>query len=261
MSSFRIKLNNYGELDMTTEALRVLPQAETAEASQNNKELSVKKLVDEIIDKRFEENQFETVEEYIKYQLENSGGITKDPKLYKDSKIHLLGRLEINNMVKSGLNWNHVVTDSATVLDGKITRYEYLPLARQGIRTNLKTSDINEYMKHNACDIVRTKENYVVDRTFRVASPGELDFSSVTAKKVFWYDNGTVDLNRLPTAREGFYGLRAENILGTGTSLAKTAKMKGLGAEVVKELKAREPGVLQRIFSFGGKHSNTSSGN
>ncbi len=200
--------------------------------------------------------QFETKEEYIKFLLDTNK-ISYDKNKIKNSIIYLKGHLDIDDRVKSGLDWSDVVVTSATVAPGKISKYQYLPCAKSGIKTNLHTLSTDEFMKHNAFYALKKGDKYFVPGIFRIPAAETLpDFSQVCADKVYCYYRGKIHLERLPNASNGIFGIRAENIITRHPNIIKTAKAKGLGKNICKELKKREPSILQKwIVTFSGNNA------
>ncbi len=199
---------------------------------------------------------FDTKEEFIKYLIETHQ-IVYQKSYKKDGTIHLLGNLIIDKRVKSGLDWSDVEATSASVEEGLITKYRYLPRTQKGVKTSLTTTSLDEYVTHNACKMQKRGDKYVYNGTFRIPNASKLpDFSRLTAKKVFCYYKGKIDLEHLPYTEEGIFGLQAENIITQGGDICKTAKAKGLGKNICRELKKREPGFLQKfLVSFSPKQS------
>ena len=200
--------------------------------------------------------QFETKEEYIKFLLDTNK-ISYDKLRIKNSIIYLKGHLHIDERVKSGLDWSDVVVTSATVASGKISKYAYLPCSKAGVKSNLHTLSIDEFMKHNAYHAQKKNGKYIVPGIFRIPAADILpDFSLVQAEKVYCYYNGKVNLERLPYASKGIFGIKAENIITPMPNALRTAKAKGLGKNICRELKKREPGLWQKwIVTFGFKSS------
>lgn len=225
------------------EAKRILP-IEVNEGSADS--------VREAVSQEIKDNQsnlpFETKEEYIKYLIE-SKEIRKDEKKYNDGFIHLKGHLVINNRVKAGLNWSDVETDSASVETQMIKKYAYLPRTRNGVKTELETTKLDEFLYHNSCEAMVTNGKYQVKGIFRIPNSKKLpDLSSLKADVVLCYNSEKLHLNQLPTAEKGFYGLDSANIIAQGLNISKTAKAKGLGKNICRDLKAREPNMLQKFI-------------
>lgn len=107
---------------MSNERLRILPSAEELQDSASSSRDDVTRQVDDIIAKTFEILQFETKEEYIKFLIEENE-IQKDNTPRPEEELDLIrlkGHLEIDNRVKSGLDWSDVVADTINVISGKL---------------------------------------------------------------------------------------------------------------------------------------------
>lgn len=103
---------------MSNERLRILPSAEELQDSASSSRDDVTRQVDDIIAKTFEILQFETKEEYIKFLIEENE-IQKDNTPRPEEELDLIrlkGHLEIDNRVKSGLDWSDVVADTINVI-------------------------------------------------------------------------------------------------------------------------------------------------
>lgn len=176
---------------------------------------------------------FYTKEEYIK-SLIDTQQIRYHHLAKHDDQIHLKGCLVINNNVMSKLDWSDVIVDSAIVEKGLISCYKYLPKTRCGIKTELKTCNIDEYMQHQAIDAVKTNGIYLVKGIFRIPDIDVLpDFSSVVADKVYCYKKGKIDLLKLPTAHQGFYGISPENLECHQKNAFKIARKKGFSKQQI----------------------------
>lgn len=192
--------------------------------------------------------EFETKEEYIKSLLDNGEGISKYSQKFNDDKIHLRGCLKIDRRVKSGLDWSDVIADNAVVEDGQVSRYDYLPMTLQGVKSSLSAENTAQFMMHNAYGEKASGEKYTLKRTFRVNCTENMpDLSNVTAERVIWYGNEKIDLDKLPHAEKGFFGIKSENIITHGRDITRRARKAGLRQETLEALKQREPGLLQRL--------------
>ncbi len=235
---------------MANEKTRILPTEviENPDFQSSARNLTTQSVRDKITDK-FSESQFETKEEYIAHLIEQHK-IRKASNPSDKDKIYLSGCLIIDNTVKSGLDWSDVVADSAIVFDGLISKYQYLPLTKNGVKTSLTTSSLDKFMKHNACEAEKNNGCYYVKGIFRVPDIGVLpDLSPVSADRVLCYHKGKLELEKLPYGREGFFGLPADHIITKSRNCVKIAKAKGFSHETFKALKARQPGVFQKLRS------------
>lgn len=243
---------------MTTQKPRILTaeQAALAEnpALQNNKATLVNRI--EEIKTHKTSPKFETIEEYLADGI-TSGSIIKDPAEHNDDFIHIKGHLLIDgSKVKRG-DWSYVVADSAKVVGNQegcaIKDYKFLPLTRFGVMTSLRTDDVNEFIKHNACERY-TRENgkIKVKGALRIPANTPLpSFKDVEADEVFWYPPKSykVDVEDLPTANKSFYGISAEAIQSKQPKLAARAYRKRIGKNVCKDLARREQNGLTRWIS------------
>ncbi len=195
---------------------------------------------------------FDTKEEYITHLIRQKE-INKDPRHYNDGMIHLLGTLKINQRVKKGLNWNDVVVTSAIVDKGMISRYQYLPKTKKGVKTFLNIPNLELYMLHNNFDTVCSKDGYSLDILRIPSEASHLDFSSVRAKLTLFYGQ-RIALSKLP---------QSGNILGLNPSYLevdcpdayRVAKIKGCGAEILNILKPRNLLVTYFYRLLGKKNS------
>lgn len=228
---------------MTDEKIRI-PESDTVNSANSSRE-DISSIVQNVIKESL--IKFATKEEYIK-ELLDKNEIKKADGEFGDSCIHLKGHLPIDNRVADGLNWNDVVVDSASVMDGKISQYKYLPLTRLGVKTNLSTENIAEFIKHNSFDAQEKDGKFFVGGIFRVPNIEKLpDLSTVVADKIFWYaKDKKIKLEDLPTAKNGFFGLASENIIANGNKVAKIAKEKGLGKNIRNDL---APSLFNKIFN------------
>lgn len=241
-------------------AVKAITQGTETAVNQPNTDtaLKLKAGVGKILSGQFSAWEFETKEEYIKSLLDNSEGISKHSQKFDDDKIHLQGCLKIDRRVKSGLDWSDVVADTAVVVDGQISRYDYLPLTRQGLKSSLCAENTEQFMRHNAYGENIVGEKYILKKTFRINSTEKMpDLSNVTAERVIWYGCGKIELDCLPRAEKGFFGLSSENIITRGRDIARRARKAGLRQETLSALKQREPGLLQRLKkSLGSSKDN-----
>lgn len=203
------------------------------------------------------EVQFATKEEYIKH-LVDCGAIKKSPNHKNDNFIHLQGHLIIDQTVAAGLSWNDVVVQgTAKVLPGQISQYPYLPLTTNGVATELKTQDIQEFMQHNYCGFGYKDGKFTIPGNLRITNFDDIpNLGSVSADKIFVYDDKKtkIKLENLPTARNGYYNLPAKRIDTTGIKDPyKVARYKGLSKHICNEL---APGFFSRIFGNSKNNKN-----
>lgn len=190
--------------------------------------------------------RFATKEEYIKYLIDHRK-IKRDYRPCKDGKIHLKGCLKIDSAVTQHLDWSDVYVDSAIAEAGTVSKYQYLPHARMGVKTELTTSDIDEYMSHQAFEADRQDKRYIVRGVFRIPNQDNLpDFSRVTADHVYCYKEGKIDPARLPTALEGFFGISPEKLDCSAPDAEKIARSKGLKR---RQITHEKPGLFKQLFS------------
>lgn len=192
---------------------------------------------------------FETKEEYIAHLIKTKE-IQKDPCRHNDGMIYLKGTLKIDKRVKKGLNWNDVVATSAIVEKGMISRYQYLPRTRKGIKTTLNIPSLELYMFHNNFDAICSNNTYKVD-LFRISEQAShLNFSSVSANLTLFYGQH-IALSRLP---------QSQSILGLNTARLEidcpdayyVAKQKGCGSDILNILKPRSS-IITCIYRLIGK--------
>lgn len=185
---------------------------------------------------------FDTKEEYITHLIRQKE-ISKDPRRYNDGMIHLLGTLKINQRVKKGLNWNDVVATSAIVDKGMISRYQYLPKTKKGVKTFLNIPNLELYMLHNNFDTICSNGQYTLG-TLRISSEAShLDFSSVRANLTLFYGE-RIALSRLPQSKN-ILGLSPAHLEIDCPDAYRVAKAKGCGSEVLNILKPRS-----QIFAY-----------
>lgn len=190
--------------------------------------------------------RFATKEEYIKFLLDNKK-IKRDRQTCHDGKIYLKGCLKIDNTVVKHLDWSDIVVDSAVVENGVISKYKNLPHTRTGIKTNLTTLNIDEYMSHQVYDATKKGENYIVNGILRIPDIEKLpDFSSVTANQVFYYKKGIINPALLPTALNGFFGIGPDNFGNLSAEAFKIAKSKGLRR---KQITNDKSGIFKHLLT------------
>ena len=195
---------------------------------------------------------FDTKEEYITHLIRNKE-INKDPHNYNDGMIHLIGTLKIDNRVKKGLNWNDVVVTAAIVEKGMISRYQYLPKTKKGIKTNLSIPNLELYMLHNNFDTICSNGHYTLNILRISSEASHIDFSIVRSKLTLFYGQH-IALSKLP---------RSNNILGLNPShleidcpdAYRVAKERGCGSEVLNTLKPRSQLVAYVYRLLGKKNS------
>lgn len=201
---------------------------------------------------------FETKEEYLKFLIERGEIKFSTVRKAVDGKLRFDGHLLIDDRVKSGLDWSDIEISSATVQDGMISKYTYLPCTRHGVKTSLSPKNTEEYIKHNACEAIRKENKFLIKGMFRIPNLANLpNFNMVYADKVLCYYEGKINLSQLPYAKAGFFGIKIENINRQEPELYKTAKAKGLGKNICAELKKEEPKLWRKwvdAFSFD-KHN------
>lgn len=182
-------------------------------------------------------SHFETKEEFITYLIEKKE-LTKDTHHHNnDGFIYLKGVLKIDQRVKSGLNWSDVVVTSAIVEDGKISKYNFLPMTYKGIKTKLKAPDTVSYMKHNNFD-AQIKNNFWHVKTFRIPESAEhLNFSSVKAELTLFYGK-RIDLSKLPIA-DITLGLGLKELSIDCPNAYNRAKEKGCGRDILIALQPK----------------------
>lgn len=202
------------------------------------------------------EVQFATKEEYIKH-LVDQGSIKRSQEKFNDNLIHLQGHLLVDQSVAPGLNWNDVaIQGSAQIMSGQITQYQYLPLTTSGVATELKTKDTQEFIKHNYFNAKHQDNKFIIKSTLRIHNFNDMpDMKDIIADKVFLYNQkNKVNLEDLPTALNGFYGLSADKIATSGIkNVAKVAKTKGLSKKVCNEL---APSFFSKIFGNAKSNKN-----
>lgn len=199
--------------------------------------------------------RFATKEEYIKHLIDHRK-IKRDHRSCKDGKIHLKGCLRIDDSVAKHLDWSDVYVDSAIAENGTISKYKYLPHTRTGVKTELTTTDIDEYMSHQAFEADRQDERYVVKGIFRIPNQETLpDFSRIIADQVYCYKDGKIKPEKLPTALEGFFGINPEKLDCATPESSRVARSKGLKR---RQIRHDKPGFLKQLFSGLDlfKHSN-----
>ncbi len=179
---------------------------------------------------------FDTKEEYITHLIRQKE-IKKDSRHHNDGMIYLIGTLKIDNRVKKGLNWSDVVATSAIVEKGMISRYQYLPKTRKGIKTSLGIPNLELYMLHNNFDTICKNGHYHLD-TLRISNEAShLDFSSVSTKLTLFYGQ-RMALSRLPKSGN-IFGLSPANLEIDCPDAYHVAKEKGCGSEILNILKPR----------------------
>jgi hypothetical protein len=181
---------------------------------------------------------FDTKEEYISHLIKTKE-IQKDPSRYSDGLIHLIGTLKIDNRVKKGLNWNDVVTTTAIVEKGMISRYQYLPRTFKGVKTQLDIPSLDLYMFHNNFDAICCKNEYKVDLLRIPAHASHLDFSSVSSKLTLFYGQ-RIALSRLPKANN-ILGLSPKHLEVDCSDAYHIAKSKGCGSDILEVLRPQNP--------------------
>ena len=193
---------------------------------------------------------FDTKEEYITHLIRQKE-IKKDSRHHNDGMIYLIGTLKIDNRVKKGLNWSDVVATSAIVEKGMISRYQYLPKTRKGIKTTLSIPNLELYMLHNNFDTICKNGHYHLD-TLRISNEAShLDFSSVSTKLTLFYGQ-RMALSRLPKSGN-IFGLSPANLEIDCPNAYHIAKEKGCGSEILNILKPRSLLVTYFCRLFGKK--------
>lgn len=185
---------------------------------------------------------FDTKEEFISHLIKTKE-IKKDPSRYNDGLIHLIGTLKIDGRVKKGLNWNDVVSTTAIVEKGMISRYQYLPRTFKGIKTYLDVPSLDLYMFHNNFDAICSNNHYTVDLLRIPAHASHLDFSSVSSKLTLFYGH-RIALSRLPKANN-ILGLSPKHLEVDCTDAYHIAKYKGCGSDILDVLRPQNP-----IFAY-----------
>ncbi len=192
---------------------------------------------------------FDTKEEYIAHLIKIKE-IKKDTRRHSDGLIHLKGTLKIDGRVKKGLNWNDVVSTTAIVEKGMISRYQYLPRTYKGIKTSLSIPSLELYMFHNNFSAICTNKHYEVD-LFRISEQAShLDFSSVSANLTLFYGQ-RIALSRLPKAKN-ILGLSSKHLEVDCPDAYHVAKEKGCGADILNILRPKNP-VVACIYRLIGK--------
>lgn len=220
------------------------PQSPAEISSERDK---ISSRVNNLIGSTFASEQFPTKEEFISSLLESKILTKRAPTKEEKEKGYLCfhGNLHIDNRVVSNLDWSDIVVDSATVIDGKISKYAYLPRTRLGVKSNLDTVNAVEFVEHNAYGAEFGRQEIVVKGNFRIPDREILpDFSRVKADRVLCYAK-EVRLSDLPYSKEGIFGVSMENLKVDVPNPAQMAKEKKLGKQLCKAL---EPGLLQRWF-------------
>ncbi len=249
---------------MSNERLRILPSAEELQDSASSSRDDVTRQVDDIIAKTFEILQFETKEEYIKFLIEENE-IQKDNTPRPEEELDLIrlkGHLEIDNRVKSGLDWSDVVADTINVIPGKITRYPHLPKARKWVKSELTAKSAAEYFEHNLFGSSKKTDGKIeVEHgiALKIAEAEKMpDFNSVTVDSFYYYGSSTLPLSKLPHTRKGIYNVSCDNLEIDVDNPYKTAKEKKLGKEVIAKLAPTNP--LQRwLASITPSKSNSNT--
>ena len=193
---------------------------------------------------------FDTKEEFITHLIKTKE-IKKDPSRYTDGLIHLIGTLKIDNRVKKGLNWNDVVTTTAIVEKGMISRYQYLPRTFKGIKTQLDIPSLDLYMFHNNFDAICSDNQYKVDLLRIPAHASHLDFSSVSTKLTLFYGQ-RIALSRLPKAGN-ILGLSPKHLEVDCVNAYHIAKSKGCGSDILEVLRPQNPIFMYFSKIFGKK--------
>ena len=162
--------------------------------------------------------------------------------------IRLKGHLEIDNRVKSGLDWSDVVADTINVIPGKITRYPHLPKARKWVKSELTAKSAAEYFEHNLFGSSKKTDGKIeVEHgiALKIAEAEKMpDFNSVTVDSFYYYGSSALPLSKLPHTRKGIYNVSCDNLEIDVDNPYKTAKEKKLGKEVIAKLAPTNP--LQR---------------
>ena len=186
---------------------------------------------------------FETKEEFIAHLI-RSGEIAKDTHHYQnDGFIYLQGSLKIDKRVKAGLNWNDVIVTSSVVENGQISRYQYLPLTRKGVKTELKPATLEEYMNHNNYGAATAIGGWSV-KILRIPEAAvHIDFSKVRAQTTLFYGQ-SIALSKLPYSQNTL-GLNPYSLGIDCPNPYEVAKEKGCGKEILDVLKPKK-----NIFSF-----------
>ena len=207
-----------------------------------NKQTSYVFEVDNTKTDKFSSFVFDTKEEFITHLIKTKE-IKKDPSRYNDGLIHLIGTLKIDNRVKKGLNWNDVVSTTAIVEKGMISRYQYLPRTFKGVKTNLDIPSLALYMFHNNFDAICCDDHYSVDLLRIPAHASHLDFSSVSSKLTLFYGH-RIALSKLPKANS-ILGLSPKHLEVDCSDAYHIAKTKGCGADILDVLRPQNP-----IFAY-----------
>ena len=200
---------------------------------------------------------FDTKEEFISHLIEIKE-IKKDPSHYNDGSIHLVGALKIDNRVKKGLNWNDVVTTTAIVEKGMISKYQYLPRTLKGVKTTLEIPSLELYMFHNNADAICNNDHYSVD-LFRIpANASHLDFSKVSSKLTLFYGD-RIALSRLPKAKN-ILGLSPKHLEVDCPDAYYIAKTKGCGNDILEVLRPQNSIIayFNRLIGSSKKGSTSS---
>lgn len=177
---------------------------------------------------------FDTKEEFIAHLIRTEQ-IQKDTHPSPDDGlIHLKGVLKIDSRVKSGLNWNDVVVTSAVVEEGKVSRYQYLPLTYKGVTTDLKAPDLQQYMQHNNYGAVFKDDMWHVEVLRIPESATHLNFSSVKSQLTLFYGQ-QINLSDLPYSRN-LFGLSPHRLGVDCVNARRIAQQKGCGKEILKLL-------------------------
>lgn len=176
--------------------------------------------------------------------------------------IRLKGHLEIDNRVKSGLDWSDVVADTINVIPGKITRYPHLPKARKWVKSELTAKSAAEYFEHNLFGSSKKTDGKIeVEHgiALKIAEAEKMpDFNSVTVDSFYYYGSSALPLSKLPHTRKGIYNVSCDNLEIDVDNPYKTAKEKKLGKEVIAKLAPTNP--LQRwLASITPSKSNSNT--
>lgn len=214
-----------------------------------NKQTSVFYEVDSKKEDSFSSFVFDTKEEFISHLIKTKE-IKKDPSRYNDGLIHLIGTLKIDNRVKKGLNWNDVVSTTAIVEKGMISKYQYLPRTFKGIKTSLNIPSLALYMFHNNFDAICIDDHYSVDLLRIPAHASHLDFSSVSSKLTLFYGH-RIALSRLPKANN-ILGLSPKHLEVDCSDAYHIAKSKGCGNDILEVLRPQNF-VVSCIYRLIGK--------
>ena len=206
----------------------------------------------EIKRSHYSADTFETKEEFIAHLIK-IGEIKKSARSDStDGLIYLQGCLKIDKRVKPFLSWNDVVTTSAVVEPGMVSRYQYLPKTYKGVTTTLTAPDLKSYMEHNNYG-AEYKDNKWYVSTLRIPeSATHLDFSSVNTDLTLFYGH-QISLSSLPYSKS-ILGLSPYSLGIDCPNPRKVAQQKGCGNEILKTLPPSNmfTDIMGSISSFFG---------